>query len=292
VSGDPTGSDKNLGVARSEVTLLGRDLRRFVQIVGYVARASEPAAILIAADGAVRRESLEPGNDLAYSLGTRHCAGSVDYGDAGDGEDDASAAVHVACDAEKAPFCDVHTSRWPCARCTGNCDMPIDNCHEEHVVYLAAFAPDVFKVGVTKSWRLERRLREQGADCAAHLRTVANGRVAREIEAEIATDLGDRVRVPTKVTGLHEPVDESAWEDVLTTYEHEGTFAFEYGLDLQTQPMPETLASGTVVGAKGRVLVLENGGTTYAVDLRDLVGYELVADSSQKELQASLGAFG
>jgi hypothetical protein len=292
VSGDPTGSDKNLGVAWSEVTILGRDLRRGVQIVGYVARTSEPAAILIAEDGAVRRESLEPGDDLAYSLGPRHCAGSVDYRDAEDGEDDADAAVHVACDAAKAPYCDVHTSRWPCARCTGNCDMPIDNCHEEHAVYLAAFAPEVFKVGVTKSWRLERRLREQGADRAAHLRTVANGRVAREIEAEIATDLGDRVRVPTKVTGLHETVDESAWEGLLATYEHENTVAFEYGLDLQTQPMPETLASGTVVGAKGRVLVLENGGTTYAVDLRDLVGYELVADSSQKELQASLGAFG
>lgn len=170
--------------------------------------------------------------------------------------------------------------------------MPIDNCHEEHAIYLAAFAPDVFKVGVTKSWRLDRRLREQGADRAAHLRTVANGRVAREIEAEIATELGDRVRVPTKMRGLHDEVDEAAWADVLADREIVETYDFDYGLGLSDQPMPETIATGTVVGAKGRVLVVENGRTTYAVDLRDLVGYELTDGSSERELQSSLGAFG
>ena len=276
---DPSGCDKNPAVTGNEVTLLARVLRRVVQVVGYVSRTDEPAAILIAEDGAVRRESLEPGDELAYSLGSRHCAGTIDD-------------VHAACDAEKAPYCDVHTSRWPCARCTGNCDMPIDNCHEEHAIYLAAFAPDVFKVGVTKSWRLDRRLREQGADRAAHLRTVANGRVAREIEAEIATEIGDRVRVPTKVRGFHETVDEEAWADVLDDREVVETYDFDYGLGLRDRPMPETIATGTVVGAKGRVLVLENGGSTYAVDLRDLVGFDLVAEGSDRDLQSSLGAFG
>lgn len=277
---DPTGYDKNLGVPGNEVTLIGGDLPRFVQVVGYAPRTSESAGLLIAEDGGVRRETLEPGVELAYSLGARHCAGAID--------DD----IHVACDAEKAPYCDVHTSRWPCARCTGNCDMPIDSCHEEHAIYLAAFAPDVFKVGVTRSWRLERRLREQGADRAAHLRTVANGRVAREIEAEIATEIGDRVRVPTKMRGLHQAVDEAAWADVLAGREVVDTYDFDDGLELQDQPMPETIATGAVIGTQGRVLILENGGTTYAVDLRDLVGFELVDEGSDRELQSSLGAFG
>ncbi|SFS07341.1 Protein of unknown function [Halomicrobium zhouii] len=263
-----------------------------MQVVGYRARTNEPAALRIADGGTVRDEWLEPGDELAYSLGDRHCAGTVDYSDAhGDTDGDESDDVHLPCDAEKAPYCDVHTSRWPCARCTGNCDMPIDNCHEEHAIYLAAFAPDVFKVGVTKPWRLERRLREQGADRAAHLRTVANGRVAREIEAEIATDVGDRVRVPTKMQGFHEPVDDGAWADLLAEYDYETTFEFDYGLGLADRPMPETIATGTVVGAKGRVVILENGGTTYAVDLRDLVGYEVEDEGSDRELQSSLGAF-
>jgi len=67
-------------------------------------------------------------------------------------------------------------------------------------------------------------------------------------------------------------VDDDAWSDVFAAYEHEDTFEFDYGLGLTDRPMPETVATGTVVGAKGRVLVLENGGTTYAVDLRDPSG--------------------
>ena len=54
----------------------------------------------------------------------------------------------------------------------------------------------------------------------------------------------------------------------------------------------ETLASGAVCGTKGRVLVLEREGGTYAVDMRRLVGYELQEGSSSRELQSSLGAFG
>lgn len=250
-----------------------------MQIVGYDARVTEPAALLIAEEDAVETVPLRRGAELAYSLGERHCAGSMRK----DG--------HVVCSAPDAPYCDLHTDRWPCARCTGDCTLPIENCRKEHVVYLAAFAPETFKVGVTKSGRLETRLREQGADRGAHLRTVKDGRIARQIEAEIAADVGDRVRVPTKIGGLHESVDEDAWRDLLEEYSHEETFNFEYGLDLAERPQQETLASGTVLGTKGRVAVLSNAGSTYAVDLRDLVGYELSDGRPDRDLQASLGAF-
>ncbi len=43
---------------------------------------------------------------------------------------------------------------------------------------------------------------------------------------------------------------------------------------------------------KGRVLVLDHRGTTYAVDLRDLVGHELDDGGTDRDLQSSLGAFG
>ncbi|WP_226013142.1 DUF2797 domain-containing protein [Halomicrobium salinisoli] len=251
-----------------------------MQIVGYRSRVEEPAAVLIAEDGVVRREPLAPGDELAYTLEGRHCAGVVD------GDD------HTPCDNERAPYCDVHTDRWPCARCRGDCDLPLESCREEHAVYLAAFAPDEFKVGVTRSWRLETRLREQGADRAAHLRTVADGRVARQIEADVATEIGDRVRVPTKIDGLGAAVDEDAWADLLAEYDPIETYDFDYGLDLTGRPVSETLATGTVVGAKGRVLVLENAGSTYAVDLRDLVGREVSGGGSDRDLQSSLGAFG
>lgn len=250
-----------------------------MQVVGYRSRVENHAALLTAEDGTVTEERLDPGTELSYTLADRHCAGAVD----GD--------VHHACANDPAPYCPEHTDRWPCALCTGDCAKPLDSCDEEHAVYLAAFAPDTVKVGVTRSWRLETRLREQGADRAAHLRTVADGRIARQVEADIATDLGDRVRVPTKIAGLGESVDESFWTDLLSAYDPIETYEFDYGLDLTDRPMAETLATGTVRGTKGRVAVLQNNGSTYAVDLRSLVGYELTEEATDRDLQSSLGAF-
>jgi hypothetical protein len=254
-----------------------------VQIVGYETGAGDDdrePSLSLATDDGLDRQSLAPGTELAYTLGERHCAGTVDDG------------RHLACDRPTAPYCDEHTSRWACARCVGDCNLPLPSCREEHAVYLAAFAPETFKVGVTRSWRLETRLREQGADRAAHIRTVKDGRVARQLEAEIAMDVPDRVRVPTKIAGLHRDVDERAWTDFLADFEPLATYDFDYGLSLSDQPVAETLLTGTVRGTQGRVLVLDNGGSTYAVDLRDLVGYEVTEGGTDRELQSSLGAFG
>ena len=250
-----------------------------MQLVGYEPSGATPSILISDGDG-IRRHPLEPGDELAYTVGNRHCAGAVD----GD--------VHYACANDGVPYCDLHASAWVCARCTGTCLKDEMDCYEDHAVYLAAFAPDTFKVGVTKSWRLETRLREQGADEGAHVHTVSNGRIARELEAELARDLVDRVRTQSKLDSLAADVDESAWEALLADHDVLGRFAFDYGLDLERRPVPETIASGTVVGVKGRILVLERGGTNYAVDLRDLVGYELEVGDSSRSLQSSLGSFG
>ena len=253
-----------------------------MQIVGYetapVGEEDSPA-LLLAGDGELTRIPLTPGTELQYSLGDRRCAGTIENGE------------HFPCSNESAPYCDQHTSRWACARCTGDCSMPLDSCHEEHAIYLAAFAPATFKVGVTRSWRLETRLREQGADRAAHLRTVANGRVARRIEAEIAADTGDRIRVPTKIQGLHESVDTERWEQLCADYEPIEQFSFAYGLSLSERPMAETIASGTVRGTQGRVLILDRAGSTYAVNMRDLVGYEVTEGGTDRALQSSFASF-
>jgi hypothetical protein len=253
-------------------------IARDVQLVGY---ETVDAALLVADGGSVDRVALEPGTGLDYTLGGRHCAGTIEEG------------RHTVCDSPDAPYCREHRSTWACARCTGNCDMPLPACHEDHAVYLAAFAPDAFKVGVTRSWRLERRLKEQGADRAAHIRTVEDGRRARVIEANIASEVvPDRVRVPTKVRGLHRQVDESAWASLLAQFDPIKSYQFDYGLDLDRQPVLETLATGTVRGTKGRLLVLDTAGSSYAVDMRDLVGHDLDPAATGPDLQSSLGAFG
>ncbi|MFW5911768.1 MAG: DUF2797 domain-containing protein [Halolamina sp.] len=247
-----------------------------MQFVGYDAG---DGGLLLSREGRVEYVDLTPGNELAYTLGERHCAGVVE-----DGE-------HVACGAEAAPYCDQHSHVWVCARCTGTCLKDEMDCFEDHAVYLAAFAPDTFKVGVTKEWRLETRLLEQGADRAAHVRTVEDGRVARRIEAGIAERIPDRVRVPTKVAGLGRRVDDDAWATLLADFDPLDTFAFDYDLDLSGPPVSETMATGTVRGVKGRILVLDRGGSTYAVDLRELVGYDVTKGATDREMQSSLGAF-
>ncbi|WP_369680817.1 DUF2797 domain-containing protein [Halorubellus sp. JP-L1] len=255
-----------------------------MQIVGYdTARPDadpprEPT-LHVATDHEITRRSLETGTTLEYTLDDRHCAGHVE--DAG----------HHPCSSDDAPYCHQHTSTWACARCTGNCNLPLDACTDEHAIYLAAFAPDTFKVGVTRSWRLHTRLYEQGADRAAHINTVPDGRIARQLEAEIADTLTDRVRTPTKRRTLASTVDEDAWNDLLDDHSVLQEYAFDYGLHFDTQPVAETIATGTVHGVKGRLLVLEHNDTTYAVDLRDLVGHDVTPEPATRDLQSSLDSF-
>jgi hypothetical protein len=257
-----------------------------VQVVGHTVIGAPSVPALLVSDAApagdrtdVETVSLAPGDRLEFALGRRRCAGAVHDG------------VHRPCDDPAAPYCEVHRDTWVCARCTGTCLKDEMDCHDPHAIYLAAFAPDAFKVGVTRAERLETRLREQGADRAAHLRTVENGRIAREEEARIAERVPDRVAVDRKRAGLDRSVDRAAWEALLASFDPIETYSFDYGLDLSGAPVAETLATGTVRGTKGRLLVLSNGGSTYAVDLRDLIGYELAPGRPDRDLQSSLRAF-
>ncbi len=226
------------------------------------------------------RIELSPGKRLSYTLDGRHCAGTLHEGQ------------HLSCAADDAPYCQDHSHVWVCARCTGTCLKDEMDCYDSHAVYLAAFAPDVFKVGVTRRERLETRLREQGADRGAHIRTVSNGRIAREIEANLATEISDRIRVPTKQQGLHESVDEQAWERLLSGFDVIERYQFSHGADLDDQPLTEVMATGTVRGTQGRLLVLDRNNSSYAVDMRELVGFELQTGEESRDLQSSLGAFG
>lgn len=247
-----------------------------MQVVGY--DQSVPA-LLVSDDDGLDRVELTTGQEISYSLGDRHCAGTIHEGQ------------HLACGATKAPHCQDHSHVWVCARCTGECLKDEMDCYDTHAVYLAAFAPDVFKVGVTRAERLETRLREQGADRGAHIRTVSNGRIAREIEAGLAAEIPDRVRVPTKREGLHRSVDEGAWNQLLEEFDVIDRYQFSHGLDLADQPMDEVLAAGTVQGTQGRLLVLDKNKSSYAIDMRELVGFELQSGSHSRNLQSSLGSF-
>jgi len=63
-----------------------------VQLVGYRSSGNGSSLLVSDAAGEVDHQPLEAGEELAYSLGERHCAGTID-------EDGA----HVACDRPSAP---------------------------------------------------------------------------------------------------------------------------------------------------------------------------------------------
>lgn len=247
-----------------------------MQIVDFD-RTPDPA-LYIAMDGDVERVSLDPGRELAYPLGERRCAGTVEDG------------RHRPCARPETPWCPTHTETWICARCSGTCLKDEMDCFDSHVVYLAIVAPRAVKVGVTKTDRFETRIHEQGADRAAVIHEVSNGRIAREIEAETA--LPERMTIRAKIEGLTQSVDEAFWTSLLADYDPIAKYRPSYDLARTHQPIPETLGSGRVIGTKGRLLVMRVGGTPYVTDLRALVGHRIVPEAPPPERQSGLEAFG
>lgn len=252
-----------------------------MQIISYNTGgdSAEEPALVVGSESDVTSLPLATGTELSYTLLDRHCVGQT------------TNSKHHSCPSETVPYCRAHDDLWQCAICTGDCSKPLDSCDEEHAVYIAAFAPKIFKVGVTRSWRLETRLREQGADRAVHIRTVADGRLARQIEAEIAETLVDRVRVPKKIKNIHQSVEDDAWNALISKYDVIEDFDFDYEIDLSQQPLSDTFLSGTVYGTQGRVLLLEKGGSIYGVDMRDLLGYDITQSTESEELQSSFSSF-
>ncbi len=249
-----------------------------VQIVGYD-RTPDPA-LVVASNGVTDRIPLRPGTTLDLGLEERHCAGHIAQG------------RHVPCEAPETPWCPAHTETWVCARCRGTCLKDEMDCHVPHVVYLAIVAPDAIKVGVTTAERIETRLHEQGADRGVVIHRAENGRIAREIEAEIGRSRAERITTRQKIRGLGRAVDEDAWDAALAEHEPMQEYVPEYSIDVQDQPIPETLATGDILGVKGRLLLLTQDGSTYATDLRDLVGHIAVEGHVDQPRQTGLQAFG
>ena len=239
---------------------------------------NEPDAphLILEKNGELDRIYLEQGGFVDYKLGERRCAGSIANG------------VHESCGEHKVPYCIEHTNDWICARCTGNCDLPLQSCKEVHAVYIAGFSPSTFKVGVTRMSRLITRLKEQGARKAAHIETVSNGRTARQIERGIADKIKDRVISKEKINGIGQYVSEKEWDTIIADYKTVKTFDLEYGFELEYPPIPAVILSGEIIGIEGRFLILKISNDNYAVDLRDLIGYEIEEGNQEISLQTSL----
>jgi hypothetical protein len=91
---------------------------------------------------------------------------------------------------------------------------------QPHAVYLAAFADDLIKVGISHVERLRSRWLEQGARAGMVLTLADNASAARAVEAAAVGQMGIVERVPTarKIALLRKPFDQGLIEARLSQF--------------------------------------------------------------------------
>lgn len=184
-----------------------------------------------------------------------------------------------------------------CIRCTGDkCinEKRRDDCtKEKYVIYLAAFN-SILKVGISLEVRLLERLVEQGADFGAIVGRVTDGLTVRRIEQEISATLGitDRVRGDQKkrmlfcnpniaMTNINQAIEKLKDKfsqyviqpqifDLRKYYRLHNVFFDPQELSI----LEDTKLKGSIVAAKGNILVIENGGFS-VFNAHEMLGREI-----------------
>lgn len=237
---------------------------------------------------------LSPGREINFSLSAeRWCVGF----DEPAGTVGPCPAGALAKGGDRCEACMERTKLLPCLRCIGDrCGNPArrsDCVFTDHYVYLAAYTPELFKVGVTRIERFERRILEQGAWGGIAI-AAAGGQEVRRLEYAISrAGWPDRVQMLPLLADRPMPATEA--EELLRLQarriiqrlpderivadgpfvDHSAGYPQLEGRTVRTlDPAIDPLA-GTILGIRGGWLVLDAAGETVAVSLRNLNGREL-----------------
>lgn len=264
-------------------------------------------------------QTLEPGTGLNYRLSReRWCIGF----DAPDGQTHSCPKSERAVQGAQCMDCFYSAQIAPCLRCNGmTCGNPARRAgcvFEDHFVYLALYAPGMFKVGVTRAHRLETRIKEQGALGAIAI-AAAGGQEVRRIEKAISGK--DPQRWPEKVNlsallaspwmqpqeceqQLREEAERIAERVEGVRFLPEGPFVWvadHYPRPLRVPPRHLNPATdpiaGWVEGIRGGYLLLRLGQSeqdeVVACSLASLVGREVLEIGAPEEalLGPAQGAF-
>ena len=104
--------------------------------------------------------------------------------------------------------CQIKSGFDLCLRCNGSdCNSSSEKarkfCGQEHYVYIAYFANDKLKVGVTAGYRKYERLLEQGAIYSIFVAKTPNGKIARQVENYISSlGIVQKVSVSYKINNI------------------------------------------------------------------------------------------
>ena len=176
-----------------------------------------------------------------------------------------------------------------------------------HFVYLAYFAPNVIKVGISQEERGIRRLLEQGARLAIKLETFSSALIARQYEAKISKLDGivETLPVSKKMELIKLPFDRAAGErelrQKLLEIEQKIGVSFpkselipceDYfqtaGVDLSRVVLMKDCSQlvGHVRSVIGSIVITDYGGQLLAYNIKKLIGYR--AQKADREIELDL----
>ena len=163
-----------------------------------------------------------------------------------------------------------------------------------HFVYLAYFAPNVIKVGISQEERGIRRLLEQGARLAIKLETFSSALIARQYEAKISKldGIAETLPVHKKMELIKQPFDRAAGErelrQKLLEIEQKIGVSFpksklipceDYfqtaGVDLSHVVLMKDCSQlvGHVRSVVGSIVITDYDGQLLAYNIKKLIGY-------------------
>lgn len=174
-----------------------------------------------------------------------------------------------------------------------------------HFVYLAYFAPNVIKVGISQEERGIRRLLEQGARLAVKLETFSSALIARQYEAKISKldGIAETLPVHKKMELIKQAFNSADGErelrQKLLEIEQKIGVSFpkselipceDYfqtaGVDLSRVVLMKDCSQlvGRVRSIIGSIVITDYGGQLLAYNIKKLIGYRAQKANGEIEL--------
>lgn len=290
---------------------------RLVSAVEWWKKDRKWVCNLICYDGAFSQIWLEAGNELSFKVNSgRYCVG---YATTSSRTSVPQVALepwkaYEPCRV-KAPItkgykcssCSQADTVLPCLICDGvKCQAEQGrqrSCKDSTAyVYMASFGPTFVKVGVAHQSRIPHRWIEQGANLAKRI-MIGNGMEVRRFEATIHKSLNvlSGLRTSMKVdtmwktqtkkevfalTNMEEQIRQR-FPDFPTYHEALQDLSPIYALpSLDRQPLKVMIKknqqiTGTVMGAKGALLLLRVNGLPHFLNLKHLIGRKITLNRAE-----------
>ncbi|MBI5332281.1 MAG: DUF2797 domain-containing protein [Candidatus Aenigmarchaeota archaeon] len=267
-----------------------------MQIIGYKWKNGDswsPKLITIE-DDRIRFHDLFD-KDISMKIGGLYCIGYFTNGKRSPCPTNEKLEKGTVCKA-----CEEKDYYHKCLGCSGEC---INEKHREtckdttFYTYLTTFGP-LLKVGISQEHRFFERMIEQGAELGIKFGRIKDGKEARQLEQRIKRLLlcedrvygdtkerhmfGDPNAVMLKLRNALETIQKFGMSSINTEIYD---FRKYYKLNNVTkQPKPiiintGTVIEGTVIAAKGNLLILKKGDDFYTINVHRLVARAVLSFS-------------